>query len=80
MAPPGDGHQNHDREAAGGRVVVYSSVTLHGVIGPSVSQQQGWTQVVDIANKDCRRSISAIPTWVPENVKISARPLNSIGN
>ena len=31
-------------------------------------------------NKDCRRSISAILTWVPENVKISARPLNSIRN
>ena len=30
--------------------------------------------------EDCRRSISAILTWVPENVKISARPLNSIGN
>ena len=31
-------------------------------------------------NKDCRRSISAILTWVLENVKISVRPLNSIGN
>ena len=29
---------------------------------------------------DCRRSISTILTWVPENIKISARPLNSIGN
>ena len=36
--------------------------------------------VIDILNKDCRRSISAILTWVLENVKISARPLNSIGN
>ena len=35
---------------------------------------------IDVLNKDCRRSISAILTWVPENVKISARPLNSIGN
>ena len=40
-----------------------------------------WSQhVIDVLNKDCRRSISAILTWVPENVKISARPLNSIGN
>ena len=30
--------------------------------------------------KDCRRSISAILTWVTENVKIGSRPLNSIGN
>ena len=36
--------------------------------------------VIDILNKDCRRSCSATLTWVPENVKISARPLNSIGN
>ena len=36
--------------------------------------------VIDVLNKDRRRSISAILTWVPENVKISARPLNSIGN
>ena len=36
--------------------------------------------IIDILNKDCRRSISAILTWVLENVKISARPLNSIGN
>ena len=35
---------------------------------------------IDILNKDCKRSISAILTWVPENIKISARPLNSIGN
>ena len=35
---------------------------------------------IDILNKDCRRSISAILTWVLENVKISVRPLNSIGN
>ena len=35
---------------------------------------------IDVLNKDCRRSILAILTWVPENVKISARPLNSIGN
>ena len=35
---------------------------------------------IDVLNKDCRRSISAILTWVLENVKISARPLNSIGN
>ena len=39
-----------------------------------------WTTVIDVLNKDCRRSISAILTWVLENVKISARPLNSIGN
>ena len=36
--------------------------------------------LIDILNKDCRRSISAILTWIPENVKISACPLNSIGN
>ena len=36
--------------------------------------------LLDVLNKDCRRSISAILTWVLENVKISARPLNSIGN
>ena len=35
---------------------------------------------IDVFNKDCRRSCSAILTWVLENVKISARPLNSIGN
>ena len=35
---------------------------------------------IDVLNKDCRRSISASLTWVLENVKISARPLNSIGN
>ena len=35
---------------------------------------------IDVLNKDCRRSISAILTWVLENVKISVRPLNSIGN
>ena len=29
---------------------------------------------------DCRRSCSAILTWVLENVKISVRPLNNIGN
>ena len=39
-----------------------------------------WVTVIDILNKDCRRSISAILTWVLENVKISMRPLNSIGN
>ena len=38
------------------------------------------TKPIDILNKDCRRSCSAILTRVPENVKISARPLNSIGN
>ena len=37
-------------------------------------------RIIDILNKDCRCSISAILTWVLENVKISARPLNSIGN
>ena len=37
-------------------------------------------RTIDILNKDCRRSISAILTWVLENVKISARPLNSTGN
>ena len=38
------------------------------------------TLSIDILNKDCRRSISAILTSVLENVKISVRPLNSIGN
>ena len=38
------------------------------------------TVPIDVLNKDCRRSISAILTWVLENVKISMRPLNSIGN
>ena len=38
------------------------------------------TWVVHIPFKDCRRSCSAILTWVLENVKISVRPLNSIGN
>ena len=51
---------------------------------PSSEQQQCRTGLyarpIDVLNKDCRRSISAILTWVPENVKISARPLNSIGN
>ena len=40
----------------------------------------GWGGRIDILNKDCRRSCSAILTWVLENVKISVRPLNSIGN
>ena len=35
---------------------------------------------IDILNKDCRRSISAILTWLPENVKINARPLDGMGN
>ena len=35
---------------------------------------------IDVLNKDCRRSCSAILTWVLEYVKISALPLNSIGN
>ena len=52
-----------------------------------VNCPQGWceaaanektTTAIDILNKDCRRSISAILTWIPENVKISVRPLNSI--
>ena len=41
---------------------------------------QWYVLCIDVLNKDCRRSISAILTWVLENVKISARPLNSIGN
>ena len=36
--------------------------------------------VIDILNKDCWRLCSAILTWVLENVKISVRPLNSVGN
>ena len=39
-----------------------------------------YVHTIDVLNKDCRRSISAILTWVLENVKISVRPLNSIGN
>ena len=35
---------------------------------------------IDVLIKDCSRSCSAILTWVLENVKISVRPLNSIGN
>ena len=35
---------------------------------------------IHILNMDCRRSISAILTWSLENVKIGARPLNSMGN
>ena len=35
---------------------------------------------IDVLNKDCRRSCSAILTWILEYVKISALPLNSIGN
>ena len=51
------------------------------VEGASMQVTGGWsTGAVDILNKDCRSSISAILTWVPENVKISARPLNNIGN
>ena len=45
-----------------------------------VAVHRGYIKTIDVLNKDCRRSISAILTWVPENVKISARPLNSIGN
>ena len=39
-----------------------------------------YNNTIDIINKDCRRSCSAILTWVLENVKISVRPFNSIGN
>ena len=46
----------------------------------TVTLYQNTDVTIDILNKDCRRSISAILTWVPENVKLSARPLNSIGN
>ena len=49
----------------------------YSVVPPSTASS---VCTIDVLNKDCRRSISAILTWVPENVKISARPLNSIGN
>ena len=46
----------------------------------SIHSRSWLVSVLDILNKDCRRSCSAILTWVLENVKISVRPLNSIGN
>ena len=52
---------------------------VYGVF-PQITCGSVFVQFIDILNKDCRRSCSAILTWVPENVKISARPLNSIGN
>ena len=45
-----------------------------------IATGRAWAHLIDILNKDCRRSCSAILTWVLEYVKISARPLNSVGN
>ena len=43
------------------------------IIGPRRIDRRatGCIQIIDIFNKDCMRSISAIVIWVPENVKIS---------
>ena len=56
------------------KLFVYCQFNAHGTVTFL------YTPVIDVLNKDCRRSCSAILTWVLENVKISVRPLNSIGN
>ena len=50
------------------------------LVDPARDRSSWRLALIDILNKDCRRSCSAILTWVLENVKISVRPLNSIGN
>ena len=63
--------------------VINTMIYIHSRLVHIVYGRLNWLETglyIDILNKDCRRSISAILTWVRENVKISARPLNSIGN
>ena len=64
-----------------GAQVLSLSKNLHNVatIRPDIVILDIGTNI-DVLNKDCRCSITAILTWVLENVKISALPLNSIGN
>ena len=59
---------------------VCSNCRRRFVLRVKVTSSVPSSRSIDILNKDCRRSISAILTWVPENVKISARPLNNKGN
>ena len=68
-------------------LIGYLNITFSSYINPSPNtpnlsfeEYNTTSKTIDILNKDCRRSISAILTWVLENVKISVRPLNSIGN
>ena len=45
---------------------------------PTMRYELLYVLPIGTINKDRRHSISAILTWVPENKKISARPLNSM--
>ena len=70
-------------DGTNGVVKMTSRFTSAVLVCPVITQwrhQRRLRLLIDILNNDCRRSISAILTMVPENVKISARPLNSIGN
>ena len=55
-------------------------IATHQSPPPTTIIDHRLVSAIDVLNKDCRRSCSAILTWVLENVKISVRPLNSIGN